>query len=69
MTQVLASCYHHNMPKTKRNDQSGIRGTYHSVSAKHLQSYLDEYAFRYNHREEPGGMFEAFLGRIAKASD
>ena len=31
--------------------KSGIRGTYHSVSAKWLQSYLDEYAWRYNHRE------------------
>ncbi|MGA3184440.1 MAG: IS1595 family transposase [Candidatus Dormibacteria bacterium] len=31
--------------------KSGIRGTYHSVSTKWLQSYLDEYAWRYNHRE------------------
>jgi len=31
--------------------KSGIRGVYHSVSAKCLQSYLDEYAWRYNHRE------------------
>jgi transposase-like protein len=31
--------------------KSGIRGVYHSVSAKWLQSYLDEYAWRYNHRE------------------
>jgi len=29
----------------------GMSGVYHSVSAKWLQSYLDEYAFRYNHRE------------------
>jgi transposase len=31
--------------------KSGIRGTYHSVSSKWLQSYLNEYAWRYNHRE------------------
>jgi hypothetical protein len=31
----------------------GIGGVYHSVSSKHLQSYLDEYAFRYNHRGDP----------------
>jgi transposase-like protein len=31
--------------------KSGIRGTYHSVSSQWLQSYLDEYAWRYNHRE------------------
>jgi len=45
----------------------GIGGTYHSVSTKHLQSYLDEYAFRYNNRDATGrGMFDAFLGRIEK---
>lgn len=38
----------------------GIGGVYHSVSAKHLQRYLDEYAFRYNHRDDPGGMFQRF---------
>jgi transposase-like protein len=35
--------------------KGGIRGVYHSVSAKWLQSYLDEYAWRYNHREHTGG--------------
>jgi transposase-like protein len=28
----------------------GINGTYHSVSPKHLQHYVDEFSFRYNHR-------------------
>ncbi len=44
----------------------GIGGVYHSVSSKHLQSYLDEYAFRYNHRNDPEGMFSAFVSRIEK---
>ncbi len=44
----------------------GIGGVYHSVSSKHLQSYLDEYAFRYNHRNDPAGMFSAFVNRIEK---
>jgi transposase-like protein len=46
----------------------GIGGTYHSVSTKHLQSYLDEYAFRYNNRAATAGrgMFDAFVGRIEK---
>jgi hypothetical protein len=26
----------------------GIGGVHHSVSAKHLQGYLNEYAWRYN---------------------
>ncbi len=45
----------------------GIGGTYHSVSTKHLQSYLDEYAFRYNNREATGiGMTGAFLDRVVR---
>ena len=31
--------------------KGGLRGVYRSVSTKWLQSYLDEYAWRYNHRE------------------
>ncbi|MDP8956922.1 MAG: IS1595 family transposase, partial [Actinomycetota bacterium] len=46
----------------------GVSGVYHGVSTKHLQSYLDEYVFRYNNREDPRGMFSAFLNRIEKAS-
>lgn len=43
----------------------GIRGVYHSVSAKHLQGYLDEYSFRYNHRKDERPMFLTFLDRVA----
>jgi transposase len=47
----------------------GISGVYHAVSTQHLQSYLDEYAFRYNHRDTGGrGMFEAFLSRVRKVT-
>ncbi len=45
----------------------GISGVYHGVSTKHLQSYVDEYVFRYNNREATGrGMFEAFLDRASE---
>ena len=42
----------------------GIGGVYHQVSAKYLQSYCDEYSFRYNRRfaEEP--MFVSLLERL-----
>lgn len=43
----------------------GINGVYHAVSQKHLQSYIDEYAFRYNHRKDEKPMFLAVLERIA----
>ena len=42
----------------------GISGVYHSVSEKHLQGYIDEYAFRYNHRNDPQAMFDAVGGRV-----
>ncbi len=45
----------------------GVSGVYRGVSPKHLQSYLDEYVFRYNRGDERG-MFNAFLERIEKAS-
>jgi transposase-like protein len=45
----------------------GISGVYHGVSTKHLQSYLDEYAFRYNNRDATGlGMVGAFLDRVVR---
>jgi len=43
----------------------GIGGVYHSVSAKHLQGYLDEYAFRYKHRKDERPMFETMLSRVS----
>ncbi len=47
----------------------GLGGVYHSVSEKYLQSYVDEYAFRYNHRKAGGrGMFTAMMNRIPEAS-
>jgi transposase-like protein len=46
--------------------KNGIRGVYHSVSKQHLQSYLDEYAFRYNRRDSATPMFWAILDRVQK---
>ena len=41
----------------------GLDGVYHSVSRKHLQGYLNEYAWRYNQRNEPRDRFELLLLR------
>jgi transposase-like protein len=50
----------------------GISGTYHQVSAEYLQSYLDEYVWRFNRRykrghgrPEPRGLFGLLLLRAA----
>lgn len=40
-----------------------LRGEYRLVSPKYLQSYVDEYAFRYGHRKDATPMFMTFLRR------
>jgi transposase-like protein len=44
----------------------GINGVYHSVSDKYLQTYLNEYAWRYNHRDDPRGHFAQLLDHAAR---
>ena len=41
-----------------------INGTYHHVTAKHLQEYVDEYGFRYSHRKDEQPMFTTMLKQI-----
>lgn len=48
--------------------KNGIRGVYHSVSPKWLQGYLNEYAWRYNHRDDREAMFRLLLNRAAMTS-
>jgi hypothetical protein len=49
------------------NLKTGMRGTYKKVSLKWLQSYLDEYAYRYNERfRGERSMFHNLLERAAK---
>ncbi len=39
----------------------GLVGMFHHVSAKHLQAYLDEFAFRYSHRANKRALFDLVL--------
>ena len=41
----------------------GIVGSYHKVSKNYLPLYLNEFTFRYNHREDPD-IFRALLSRV-----
>ncbi|HEX4036372.1 MAG TPA: IS1595 family transposase [Solirubrobacteraceae bacterium] len=46
------------------NVKNGIAGNYHGVSVKWLQSYVNEYVWRYNHRRRDGrSMFAELLAR------
>jgi transposase len=42
----------------------GIGGVYHHVSPEYLQSYVNEYSFRYNHRDDETPMFQTFLKQV-----
>jgi len=44
--------------------KTGIIGTHHAVGAKYLQTYVNEYAFRYNHRDDARPMFKVITDRI-----
>jgi transposase len=47
--------------------KQGISGVYHSVSPDNLQSYLDEYCFRYNRRHDGNLQFKAIWERASRA--
>ena len=49
--------------------KNSIRGTHHAVSRKWLPSYLGEFAFRYNRRNDSRGIFAGLLERAEKAYD
>ncbi len=44
--------------------KTGIAGNYHSVSKKWLQGYLNEFAWRYNHRKDGVPMFNTLSFRV-----
>ena len=44
--------------------KNGIRGVYHSVGRDYLQTYVNEYAFRYNHRDDDSPMFRTIAERV-----
>jgi len=64
---VHAHDYTHGDVHTNRGENAwspfkrGLVGMYHHVSAKLLQDYLDEFAFRYSHRREKGRMMDLVL--------
>jgi transposase-like protein len=47
----------------------GIGGVYHSVGRKYLQTYLDEYSFRYNRRDRGNLIFNDVLQRVSERAE
>ncbi len=51
------------------NVKRGISGNYRSISRKWLQGYLNEFVWRYNHRDDRVAMFPTLLDRSARRLD
>lgn len=49
------------------NVKAYIQGTYHGLGQKYLQSYFDEYCFRFNRRSNPNELFDRLLNACALA--
>jgi transposase-like protein len=47
----------------------GIGGVYHSVGKRYLQTYLDEYSFRYNRRNSGQPMFTSLLEQVSERAE
>ncbi len=47
--------------------KNGIRGTFHAVSDKYLQNYINEYAFKYNHRKDNVALFLTLLSQAVSS--
>ena len=48
------------------NMQGWLRGIHHHCSKEHLQSYLDEYHYRYNRRNHMDNIFDNTISRMVK---
>lgn len=46
-----------------------IDGTYHHVTPEHLQDYVDEYSFRYSHRNDEQAMFKTMMNQVIQYAD
>lgn len=50
------------------NAKAYIQGTYHGLGSKYLQSYFDEFCFRFNRRKNPNEIFDRLLNACVLAS-
>jgi transposase-like protein len=48
------------------NLETRLRGTFHGVSPKHLQRYLDEFSYRFDRRWREGELLGFVLRRVAR---
>ena len=46
--------------------KAGLMGVFHGVSRRWLQSYMNEYCFRYNHRDDVGDPFKVLVALASR---
>ena len=63
---VRGNVHNNNIENIWSHLKRGIYGVYRVVSKKYLQAYVDEYAFRYNNRNNQEKMFETLLKQVAE---
>ena len=49
------------------NSKAFLLGTFHGIGKKHLQSYLDEYSYRFNRRQWEGQIFDRLVTACANS--
>ena len=50
------------------NAKAFIEGTYHGLSTRYLQTYLDEFCYRFNRRRNPNELFSRLLNACLSAT-
>lgn len=63
-TYVVGKTHTNNVEGLWGRIKPGIKGVYRKVSSKYIESYMDEYCFRYNNRKSPEQMFDLLLAQI-----
>jgi len=64
---VRGDVYTNNIEQLWGQIKNSIRGTYHSVSSKYLQTYVDEFVYQYNHRSlKTSSLFESLISRLGE---
>lgn len=63
---VVGRVHTQNIENVWSHMKRGIKGVYRHVDPSYLQAYIDEYAFRYSHRNDYQPMFWALLDNVSK---
>lgn len=66
---VRGTIHTQNVENLWSNMKRGITGVYRHVDAAYLQAYIDEYAFRYSHRNDHMPMFWALMLQVKNGRD